>query len=101
MRGRGRLLIQVNFVKAVSVLGRPRRARADRNHEGADRAAANAGDGAMRSILTRAALVAALMLATGLPVAPDAAAAGIIDPALPDLVAKLLPSCVNITTTRY
>jgi serine protease Do len=30
-----------------------------------------------------------------------AAAAGIQDPNLADLVAKLLPSCVNITTTRY
>ena len=44
---------------------------------------------------------AALVLATALPTAPPAAAAGILDPGLPDLVAKLLPSCVNIATTLY
>ena len=56
----------------------------------------------MNVTTVRAALAsAALVLATALPTSPPAAAAGIIDPGLPDLVAKLLPSCVNITTTRY
>jgi serine protease Do len=56
----------------------------------------------MNITTVRAALAsAALVLATSLPTAPPAAAAGILDPGLPDLVAKLLPSCVNITTTRY
>jgi serine protease Do len=56
----------------------------------------------MNATTVRAALAsAALVLATALPTAPPAAAAGIIDAGLPDLVAKLLPSCVNITTTRY
>jgi serine protease Do len=50
----------------------------------------------------RAALAsAAIVLAIAMPTCPPAAAAGIIDPGLPDLVAQLLPSCVNITTTRY
>src|SRR6516225_5428753 len=56
----------------------------------------------MNVTTVRAALAsAALVLATALPTSPPTAAAGIIDPGLPDLVAKLLPSCVNITTTRY
>jgi S1-C subfamily serine protease len=56
----------------------------------------------MNTTTVRAALAsAAIILATALPTAPPAAAVGIIDPGLPDLVAKLLPSCVNITTTRY
>lgn len=56
----------------------------------------------MNATTVRAALAsAALVLATALPTPPPAAAAGIIDPGLPDLVAKLLPSCVNITTWRY
>ena len=56
----------------------------------------------MNATTVRVALAsAALMLATALPTSPPAVAAGISDPGLPDLVAKLLPSCVNITTTRY
>ena len=45
------------------------------------------------------ALVAALI--TALIGVRPAAAAGFGDPGLPDLVATLLPSVVNITTTRY
>ena len=56
----------------------------------------------MNATTVRVALAsAALMLATALPTSPPAVAAGISDPGLPDLVAKLLPSCVNITTVRY
>jgi serine protease Do len=51
----------------------------------------------MRSILIRLALVAAMASAT----TPPAAAARVADQSLPELVAMLLPSCVNITTTRY
>jgi serine protease Do len=40
-------------------------------------------------------------LTAALPAASPAAAAGITDPDLPELVANLLPSTVNITTTRY
>ena len=46
-------------------------------------------------------LSAAVALATVLPAAPRAAAAGVEDPGLANLVATLLPSVVNITTTRY
>jgi serine protease Do len=53
----------------------------------------------MPSTVIRAALVAILM--TGLPTALPAAAAGISDPRVAELVATLLPSCVNVTTTRY
>src|SRR5262245_54903206 len=50
----------------------------------------------------RAALAAsAIALATALPFAPPAVGAGFAEPELPNLVAALLPSCVNITTTRY
>jgi serine protease Do len=50
----------------------------------------------------RAALLAAVLMAVaGLPTAPPAAAAGPYDPGLPNLVATLLPSVVNITTWRY
>lgn len=50
----------------------------------------------------RAAISAAVVaLATGMPVLSPANAHTPIDPGLADLVAKLLPSCVNITTTRY
>jgi serine protease Do len=55
----------------------------------------------MHSTVLRAGLIGALTLMTALPTAPPAAAAGIIDAGLPDLVAKLLPSCVNITVWRY
>jgi S1-C subfamily serine protease len=55
----------------------------------------------MHSTVFRAGLIGALTLMTALPTAPPAAAAGIIDAGLPDLVAKLLPSCVNITVMRY
>ncbi|MGH7154457.1 MAG: hypothetical protein ACREF3_11075, partial [Acetobacteraceae bacterium] len=53
------------------------------------------------SILRAVVLAAAVALATGLATAPPAAAHGPIDPGLSDLVATLLPSVVNITTTRY
>ncbi len=46
-------------------------------------------------------LSAAVALITGLPSVPPAAAAGITEADLPNLVATLLPSVVNITTTRY
>ncbi len=52
---------------------------------------------ALRAIL----LSAAVALAAALPAVPQAAAAGVEDPGLADLVATLLPSVVNITTTRY
>ncbi len=56
----------------------------------------------MHATTLRAALLsAALTIMIGLPTAPPAAAAGQYDPDLTELVAKLLPSCVNITTTRY
>ena len=42
-----------------------------------------------------------MSLMTLLPVASPAAAAGITEADLPNLVATLLPSVVNITTTRY
>ena len=51
----------------------------------------------MSLVLSRLALTAALTLAAALP----ARAAGWASDELPDLVAKLLPSCVNITTVRY
>lgn len=53
------------------------------------------------SILRAAVLAATVTLATGVATAPPAAAHGPIDPGLPNLVAGLLPSVVNITTTRY
>jgi S1-C subfamily serine protease len=53
----------------------------------------------MRTCVLRALPVAALIAAL-IAVRP-AAAAGVGDPGLPDLVATLLPSVVNITTTRY
>jgi S1-C subfamily serine protease len=52
----------------------------------------------MGATLRQAILAATLILMTGLT---PATAAGQYDPDLSDLVAKLLPSCVNITTTRY
>ncbi len=56
----------------------------------------------MRTSVLRAILLsAAVALAAALPGAPQAAAAGVEDPGLADLVATLLPSVVNITTTRY
>ncbi len=56
----------------------------------------------MRSKAMRAALLAAaLLVAAGLPTARPALAAGPEDPGLPNLVATLLPSVVNITTWRY
>src|SRR5271170_5975977 len=53
------------------------------------------------SVLRALLLLAAVALATALPAVPQAAAAGVEDPGLSDLVATLLPSVVNITTTRY
>jgi len=41
------------------------------------------------------------MLMAWVTTASPAAAAGITDPQVAQLVATLLPSCVNITTTRY
>jgi serine protease Do len=38
---------------------------------------------------------------TGIQVGPPVRAAGIPDPHVAELVATLLPSCVNVTTTRY
>jgi serine protease Do len=55
----------------------------------------------MRTILRRVALAASLVLSTALTTGPQAAAAGIADPQLPELVATLLPSCVNVITVRY
>jgi serine protease Do len=56
----------------------------------------------MRTSILRAILLsAAVALATGLPAVPRATAAGVEDPGLSDLVTTLLPSVVNITTTRY
>ena len=46
-------------------------------------------------------LVAAVAQMTGLPSVPSAAATGVTEPGLSQLVAILLPSVVNITTTRY
>jgi serine protease Do len=51
--------------------------------------------------LKAVAFAAAMVLATALPIAHQAAAAGLEDSGLADLVATLLPSVVNITTTRY
>ncbi len=53
--------------------------------------------------LTRKAILisAAVALASWLPAAPQAAAAGVTEPGLSELVATLLPSVVNITTIRY
>lgn len=45
------------------------------------------------------AVAAALIF--GLRAAPPAAAGALVDPDLPNLVATLLPSVVNVTTTRY
>ena len=53
------------------------------------------------SVLSAILLAAVVSLATAPPVVPQAAAAGVEDPGLADLVATLLPSVVNITTTRY
>lgn len=53
------------------------------------------------SVLGAILLAAVVSLATALPVVPQAAAAGVEDNGLSDLVATLLPSVVNITTTRY
>ena len=58
------------------------------------------GNGEMRFTDFRVGLAAAaLTLSVDLPIARSAAAAQ--DPELANLVASLLPSCVNITTTRY
>ena len=54
------------------------------------------------SVLRAILLSAAVTLMTGLPAASPAVAAGLKDdPDLPNLVATLLPSVVNVTTTRY
>jgi serine protease Do len=56
----------------------------------------------MRTSVLRAILLsAAVALAAVVPAAPRAAAAGVEDSGLANLVATLLPSVVNITTTRY
>jgi len=56
----------------------------------------------MNVTAVRAALASvALVVATALPTSPPAVAAGSASDELPDLVAKLLPSCVNITVWRY
>ena len=56
----------------------------------------------MRMPFLSAILLAAIVsLATAPPLVPQAAAAGVEDTGLADLVATLLPSVVNITTTRY
>ena len=49
----------------------------------------------------RAALTAIAMLIVGSQAAPPTLAAGIPDPRVAELVATLLPSCVNVTTVRY
>lgn len=54
----------------------------------------------MRAWFRTALAAVALTFAASLPAAP-AMAAGMADPGLANLVATLLPSCVNITTTRY
>jgi serine protease Do len=55
----------------------------------------------MSNLNFRAALTAVAMLMIGMQSAPAAFAAGISDPHVAELVATLLPSCVNVTTTRY
>jgi serine protease Do len=46
-------------------------------------------------------LSVAVVLATALPAIPQSTAAGVEDPGISEVVATLLPSVVNITTTRY
>jgi serine protease Do len=46
-------------------------------------------------------LSVSLVFATALPTAPQAIASGFEDPGVADLVTNLLPSVLNITTTRY
>jgi serine protease Do len=48
-----------------------------------------------------AAVIASIALLLTMPVPVRQAAAGLIDPNLPELVAALLPAVVNITTIRY
>jgi serine protease Do len=55
----------------------------------------------MRTSVLHALVVAAAALMTAVTGVSPVAAAGVGDPGLPDLVATLLPSVVNITTTRY
>jgi serine protease Do len=55
----------------------------------------------MPSAVVRAALVGSLIVMAGLPTALPATAAGISDPHVAEVVATVLPSTVNITTTRY
>lgn len=55
----------------------------------------------MRTMLRRVALVVGLLPLMTLSTAPRASAAGIADPQLAELVATLLPSCVNVITVRY
>src|SRR5215472_10729951 len=55
------------------------------------------GNSVLRAIL----LAATVSMITGLLAVPPAAADGLLDPKLPELVATLLPSTVNINTTRY
>jgi serine protease Do len=54
----------------------------------------------MRLVMPRLICLALVLMAFAWAIRP-AAATGILDPDLADMVAKLLPSCVNITTTRY
>ena len=55
----------------------------------------------MQSVIIRGALAAIAMLMIAMQTPSPAAAAGIPDPRVADLVATLLPSVVNVTTTRY
>jgi serine protease Do len=55
----------------------------------------------MRQSILNVLLIAGAASMTGLTAAHPAAAAGLTDPGMPQLVATLLPSVVNITTTRY
>jgi serine protease Do len=54
----------------------------------------------MYRLIVRAALAITALLFS-IQATPPAFAAGIADPRLAELVAELLPSCVNVTTTRY
>jgi hypothetical protein len=55
----------------------------------------------MRQSILHVLLIAAAALMTGLTEVHPATAAERTDPGMPELVATLLPSVVNITTTRY
>jgi len=55
----------------------------------------------MHKSIVRGVLAIIAILLIGMQTAPPAVAAGIPDPRIAELVATLLPSCVNVTTTRY